>query len=68
MDNVDRYHEKKVKALQDMSPIIQKGDIGTITAYLPEENIFAIWFGPRRWVTFEENEETFLKRIELAGE
>jgi hypothetical protein len=42
-----------------------KNRTGIITAYLPEENIFAVFFGEGQWCTFEWTEEEFLDRFEV---
>lgn len=40
--------------------------IGIITAYLPEQNIFAVHFGgPSQWITFYWSEEEFLNKFEV---
>lgn len=33
---------------------IKKGDIGFITAYLPKNKIFSIYFKKGMWITFED--------------
>ena len=38
------------------------GATGIVTAYLPEQDTFAVMFSDNRWITFKETEEDFLKR------
>jgi hypothetical protein len=38
---------------------------GIITAYLPEQNIFAVHFGGPEWITFNWTEEEFLEKFEV---
>ena len=45
--------------------IISKGESGTITAYLPEMNKFAINFNPNYWITFEMSEDEFNEHFEV---
>jgi len=68
MTNEDIYLEKKIVILQDYSHAgVKVGDKGIITAYLPNDKIFAIWFGPGKWITFQDEEEKiFLERIKLC--
>jgi len=37
--------------------------VGLVTAYLPEDKTFAIFFGKERWITFKETEEDFNNRV-----
>ena len=48
--------------------IIKKGDAGIITAYLPEDNTFGIFFGDGKWYTFKDPEEWFLNNFEIIQE
>ena len=43
----------------DGSIYINRGEEGMITAYLPEDNTFAVWFIGKRWVTFKMSEQEF---------
>ena len=45
--------------------IVNIGEQGSITAYLPEDETFAVLFSKDRWYTFHESEEVFLKRFEI---
>jgi len=58
----------KVKLTTDLvGTAFKKGDIALLTAYLPEDNTFALLFdGVANWFTFKETEEEFLKRIMLG--
>lgn len=57
------------KAKEDMENIqIKKGDLGFITAYLPEMEKFAVMFPREKWITFTMNEEEFLERFEVEKE
>lgn len=40
--------------------------MGIITAYLPDENRFAVWFGEGQWITFEWTEEEFLSKFTVV--
>jgi hypothetical protein len=39
---------------------------GMITAYLPDENIFAVLFGKGQWITFYWTEEQFLEKFDVV--
>jgi len=67
-ENENKYLGKEVKILNDLSMTgVKAMDKGIITAYLPEDRIFAIYFGLGKWITFQEEEEkSFLKRISLC--
>lgn len=55
----------KIIIKHDVAQIdVKLGDVGTITAYLPDDETFAIFFGVDKWVGFEESEEQFLNRCE----
>lgn len=43
--------------------IVEKGEEGIVTAYLPEMDTFAVMFTNNRWFTFKESEELFLKQF-----
>jgi hypothetical protein len=68
MTNEDIYLQKEVIILQDYSQAgVKAMDKGVITAYLPEDKIFAIFFGTGKWITFQEEEEkSFLEKIKLC--
>ncbi len=55
-------------AKQDINETVKIGDGGIITAYLPEEETFAVYFGDKKWFTFKEKEEAFLNRFEVIKE
>lgn len=39
---------------------LEEGESGLITAYLPEQKIFAVWFSQDKWITFKDwTEEEF---------
>jgi hypothetical protein len=42
-----------------------KGDGGVITAYLPEDNTFAVHFGKKGWHTFKMTFEEFYDLFEV---
>lgn len=57
---------KAAVAKIDMGKFIAKGDKGLITAYLPEMETFAIFFGKGRWFTLSGwAEEDFLNHFEV---
>ncbi len=60
------YHGFAI-AKMDISHI-KKGDSGVITAYLPEMERFAVFFGNKNWITFDGNEEWFLSCFEIIQE
>lgn len=64
---MDIYHGTAI-AKEDIGEIIKKGDKGIITAYLPEDNTFAIFFGDGKWYTFKDPEEWFLNNFEIIQE
>jgi len=41
-------------------------EMGYLTAYLPEDNIFAVFFGEDSWHTYKESEEDFLNRFKIV--
>jgi len=43
-----------------------KNRTGVITAYLPTDNIFAVFFGEGQWITFHWTEEAFLEKFEVV--
>jgi hypothetical protein len=49
----------------DNIPLIKYNDRGIISAYLPDQNIFAVYFGKNKWITFEITEQEFLSKFEI---
>lgn len=45
--------------------VVSQGDQGIITAYLPDDNIFGVFFGEGRWHTFEMDEAAFHKSFKV---
>lgn len=64
---MDMYHGTVI-VKEDIGEFIKKGDNGVLTAYLPEENIFAVYFGENNWCTFHDPEEWFLEHFEIIQE
>lgn len=64
----DPFNHGKAVAKVDM-PLIKKGDIGRITAYLPEKNIFAVYFDEdeNKWYTFHNDEKWFKEHFYLVN-
>jgi len=58
------YHGTAI-AKEDIGEIIKKDDTGIITAYLPEDNTFAVFFSDSKWYTFKNTEEWFLNNFEI---
>ncbi len=58
------YHGTAI-AKKDIGELIKKGETGIITAYLPKDNIFAVFFGDKKWYTFNDPEEWFLNNFEI---
>jgi len=48
--------------------VVSENEIGTITAYLPEMETFAIMFSRDRWITFKETEEEFKNKVKFIDE
>ena len=51
---------------------VKAGDVGIVTAYLPDYNgpgagVFAVSYGPGKWVTDHCNEGLFLSRVDPAA-
>ena len=44
---------------------VKKGEEGIITAYLPEDDTFAVYFGGKKWITFKETEKEFVNRFNI---
>ena len=56
-------------AINDINAIdVKSGEQGIITAYLPEDNIFAVLFSKDKWITFKENENEFLNKFNIIQE
>jgi hypothetical protein len=56
-------------AISDINAIdVKSGEQGIITAYLPEDNIFAVLFSKDKWITFKENENEFLNKFNIIQE
>ncbi len=53
-------------AKENIGDLVKKGDGGMLTAYLPEQETFAVYFGEKKWFTFKETEESFLERFEVV--
>jgi len=60
--------KKMAIAKEDIGELIKKGETGIITAYLPEDNTFAVFFGDKKWYTFHDPEEWFLNNFEIIQE
>jgi hypothetical protein len=44
---------------------LEPEETGVVTAYLPEQNTFAVWFGEEKWITFKDwTEEKFLEQFD----
>ena len=44
---------------------LEPEETGIVTAYLPEQNTFAVWFGKDKWITFQDwTEEKFLEQFD----
>jgi hypothetical protein len=44
---------------------LEQEESGLVTAYLPEQNTFAVWFGEKKWITFKDwTEEQFLEQFD----
>lgn len=58
------------QSLQDLegNNVVEVGESGIITAYLPEMEKFAVLFSNDRWYTFTETEEKFLERFDITKE
>jgi hypothetical protein len=49
----------------DGNVLVEVGEEGIVTAYLPEDKTFAVMFTNDRWYTFSEPEEAFLERFDI---
>lgn len=61
------YHGTAI-AKEDIGGLVKRGDTGILTAYLPEDKIFAVFFGDGKWYTFNESEEWFLNNFRIIQE
>jgi hypothetical protein len=61
------YHGTAI-AKKNIGELIKKDDGGIITAYLPEQDIFAIYFGKDKWFTFHENEKWLKNNFKIIFE
>jgi len=61
------YHGTAIAKI-DIGEHIKKDDRGIITAYLPEMEKFAIFFGIGKWHTFSDSENWFLEHFERIFE
>jgi hypothetical protein len=52
-----------VKSKDDL--FVPKDNVGVITAYLPEENQFAIMFNNNKWISFSFSEKDFFNHFEI---
>jgi hypothetical protein len=59
-----KYHGIAI-AKKNIGEMIKKCNAGIITAYLPEDKIFAVFFGDKKWCTFNDTEEWFLDNFEI---
>lgn len=61
------YHgTARFRSEEDFNQFGAKHGTGIITAYLPEEDIFAVIFGEGQWITFHCTEAEFLERFEVV--
>ena len=60
------YHGTAIAKL-DIGPI-KKEEAGIITAYLPEDETFAIFFNNEKWYTFHNTEKWFLDNFKIIQE
>ena len=64
--NEKKFDHGIAVAKEDIGELIKKGEPGIITAYLPEDNTFAVMFkGEGRWYTFKDNEQWFLEHFDV---
>lgn len=52
-------------AKKDFGELVKKGDKGIITAYLPKDEIFAVFFGNGKWITFKQSEQEFKENCKV---
>lgn len=51
----------KATAKVAIEGLIQEGESGVITAYLPDDRIFAVYFGEGRWFSFDGTSEQWFR-------
>lgn len=54
-----------VIAKQDINDLIKKGDGGILSVYLPKQETFSLYFGDKKWYTFNEKESAFLEKFQI---
>ena len=57
-----------IKEIKTPNGIIQPGSIGQITAYLPEEDKFGVYFTLGGWITFDKYSLDQYCEIELSDD
>lgn len=59
------FYNEMVRVKKDFS-VFKENQIGMATAYLPEMRTFAVQFGGKNWITFQDwSEEDFLEHFEI---
>lgn len=61
------YHGTAISK-ENIDDIVKKGDVGIITAYLPDMDRFSVFFGNNKWITFNYNEKWFLNNFDIIQE
>lgn len=61
------YHGTAI-AKKDVNETVKMGDTGIITAYLPGDETFAVFYGEGKWQTYHYNEEWFLENFNIIQE
>ena len=56
-------HHGLAVAKNDIGTLVKKDEEGIVTAYLPEDEKFAVWFSDDKWITFTGNENWFLEKF-----
>ncbi len=60
------FYNEMVRVKKDFS-VFKENQIGMATAYLPEMRTFAVQFGGKNWITFQDwSEEDFLEHFEIV--
>lgn len=60
------FYNEMVRVKKDFSAF-KENQIGMATAYLPEMRTFAVQFGGKNWITFQDwSEEDFLEHFEIV--
>lgn len=57
MPNHDKV-ELKNDLMGNNGVLIPSGQKGIVTAYMPEDRIFSVYFGPGKWITFKDESES----------